>query len=87
MLLLFRRRSHHYFSAHNKGRNPPVQGKEEKLKFLTETPMKEAIVVEKMLTEKKGNNTVLAAYHKIKFLNLLTGPAQGTSGSNSKNIV
>ena len=33
LLLLLRRRSHHYLSAHNKGRNSPVQGKEEKLKF------------------------------------------------------
>ena len=33
LLLLLRRRSHHYLSAHSKGRNHPVQGKEEKLKF------------------------------------------------------
>ena len=57
LLLLFRRRSHHYLSAHNKAKNRPVQRKEEKLKILTDTPVKEAIVIEKMLTEKKGKGS------------------------------
>ena len=33
LLLLLQRRSYHHLSAHNKGRNPPMQEKEEKLKF------------------------------------------------------